>query len=197
MPAKIDRQFIILVLIIFVALAGLFVVTKRLVDNTTQISQTNKNINQENLKRDKYQDLLSQYQKITAEKPFDTINDLLPNTKEFIKVVEDLEKIAQLSNNTIIVRLGDTRLTSDGFEIDTSKVRDFNSTSSGPYDSITIEATIRGDFAGLEQFLNLIKQSKYFLSINSLKITRSSVGTKNLIDTFMTIQVYVEKVIII
>lgn len=200
---KISLTIILLVALILAGISVLFFLFKKIVGDVHVIQRTEGDIQTQYILRNRYQELLKQYLDITAENYIKDIKQVIPSSDEFLKVVEELEAIATLSSNSIVVSLGETRLTSDGFEIDTQKVRNQSNIGTllpaqSEYDFIEIEATTRGDYTSLDQFLNLLTQAKYFMNITSITINRVQLTpTHAVIDTHFTIQIYVQKVILV
>lgn len=200
---KLNISVLILVMVILVGIAVLFFLFKKIITDVQTIQKTEGNIQTQYILRERYKELLAQYLNITQEGYIEQIQELLPSGDDFLRVVEDLESIAALSNNTIVVSLGETRLTSDGFEIDTQKVRNQSAVGTllpqqSAYDFIEIEVTTRGNYSSLEQFLGLLSQSRYFMNITSMTINRIQTTPESVvIDTHFTIQIYVQKVILV
>ncbi|MCA9378832.1 hypothetical protein KC640_00230 [Candidatus Dojkabacteria bacterium] len=200
---KLNISVLILVVVILFGIAILFFLFKKIITDVQTIQKTEGDIQTQYILRERYKELLAQYLSITNEGYIDKIEELLPSGDDFLKVVEDLESIAALSGNSVVVSLGETRLTSDGFEIDTQKVRNQSAVGTllpqqSDYDFIEIEVTTRGSYASLEQFLGLLSQSRYFMNITSMIVNRIQL-TKDtaVIDTHLTIQIYVQKVILV
>lgn len=199
--SRIDKAILILLSVILVGIVGLYLIANRMVMDRREIESTKQDIRTEYLRRERFDQLFNTFQEINKKQILGELEKIIPAGEDFLPVIEELEQIGKTSGNSIIMRLGDLRLTSAGFEIDTKKVRNQTVTGASKpaganYDFIEIEATIRGDYADLEQFIHVFKQSKYYMNITSMSISRARNSDNTVVlDTFMTIQVFVQKVV--
>jgi SepF-like predicted cell division protein (DUF552 family) len=178
----------------------LFVVAKTIAANTIEMAEIKEEIAQEREKKDSYEELISQYNDVAKDNFATDITSLLPATNNFVKVIEELETIAGEAGVSIVTRVGDTLLTSDGFEINEKEATNrtnigFVLPAGATYDFIEIELTIRGSYQSLTQFLDLFSQSEYYMNIGSLNISNTGGGALGTLDMMLTVQVFVQKVL--
>lgn len=198
---KADLAVAGLLIFILFGIGAIYLIAKGIVADNKLLSETNLNIEEQYLRRDRYETLLSDYQKIVKDNILTDVKNILPSADSFLSVVEEMESLAKKSGGQIVMNLGETRLTSGGFEIDLQKVKNQSSIGSilppeANYDFIEIEASLRGNYNVLKQFLSLFKQAKYYMNIVSITVNRVENSDKGVdIDTHLTIQIYVQKVI--
>lgn len=192
---RIDLKVILLIGIVLIGIAGFGFLTSTVIQAERSIEKTKLNIQKEYLRRDRYEELLSLYQEIAAEGLLDELKVQLPSTDNFLDVVEEIDTIAHLSGNGLVMRLGDTRLTTDGFEIDADELVS-RTTSSLNYDVVEIELALRGDYKQLQQFLNLMKQARFYMNITAMNVNRIQSAASTDLDTHMTVNIFVQKLIV-
>ncbi len=197
---KIDKTVILLLVIILAGCVELVVVAKTIAENSKASSDIRAEIALEHQKKDSYEELITAYNDVSKDDFVTDLNDTLPTTDSFVEVIEELESIAGRTGVTIVTRVGDTLLTSEGFEINAKEAT--NRTSIGftlpvgaTYDFVEIELTIRGTYPALSQFLDLFSNSRYFMNIGTMNITSAAGGSLGSLDMMLTVQVFVQKVL--
>ncbi|MBL8014777.1 MAG: hypothetical protein JNK26_01150 [Candidatus Doudnabacteria bacterium] len=193
-----EKQLVALLLIILAGVSSLVLIVTQINSLVRNIEETNAQIVEENLRRVKYQNLRSNYETILSEVNELKLNSLLPTTANFVKVVEEIEEIAALTQNQIVIRLGDTRLSKEGFELPagTSNIPKSTTDASNGLSYIEIEVTTRGNFANAVQFTTMLQRSRYFMNINAMRLNRVVSDGDARVDTYFSIRVYVQNVIV-
>lgn len=196
---NLDTTIIALVLVILSGVIGIYVLAKEVLENEQKAVEVEFKIQSEYLLRDRYDELFKIYQQINAEGLVDRLSDPLPSQENFLDVVKELEQLSRDSGMQISMRLGEAKLTSQGVELASgaSARPGQSSVQSGGanYDFITIEASLRGNYAGFSQFINLFSQANYFMNIDSIVINRTMLQTGGFIDVQLLIRIYVEKIV--
>ncbi len=192
---KPDNITLLLIVFILTGVVTIYITGTKIVEGTQAIDETKLEIQSEYIRRERYQELLESYQTLKQQGALEEIDSVLPSADNFVEVIEELESIALLSNNQIQMRLGEAKLTSQGIELSTEDLVQSAIISEGGYDRIQIEVSLRGKYADLEQFLHLFYQAKYYLNITAMNANRLSTDAGAYIDTFFTIDVFVQTVI--
>jgi hypothetical protein len=111
---KIDKTVILLLVIILAGCVELVVVAKTIAENSKASSDIRAEIALEHQKKDSYEELITAYNDVSKDDFVTDLNDTLPTTDSFVEVIEELESIAGRTGVTIVTRVGDTLLTSEG-----------------------------------------------------------------------------------
>jgi hypothetical protein len=194
---KIDSLTIFLVVLILVGVMAIYFLGGGILQNDAAAADVEANIQSEYIRRERYSNLLSTYHEIISEEIHSELDTLLPGQENFLDIVKELEDLAVISGTQITMRLGDAKLTSEGVELETGTSATPPSVQAGGnnYDFIEIEAVVRGSYTNFLQFINVFRQSKYFMNISDIVINRIVTGETRYIDSQLTIHIFVEKLI--
>lgn len=197
---NLDTTIAILISLILTGIVLVYVLGTSIINNEQKVEQVKLDIQSEYIRRERYDELLDTYLGIVDEGIVAEFPELLPTHDNFLSVVKELESIATMSNNLIVMRLGDAKLTSEGVELESGSstipsTRNRVQVGGTNFDFIEIEATLRGSYSDLEQFINLFGQAKYFMNIDNMVINRVQNDSGTFIDTQLRIHIFVEKLI--
>ncbi len=199
MKLKLDRTIVALVLVSLIGIGEALVVGSIIISSNADIKMIQSDIKAEEARRESFNKLIQRYGQIEDEGIIREINDLLPNAENFLEVIEEIEQLAQTAGTTLVVSLGEARLTTDGFELP-EDVRNASVIGrmlppDANYDFLEVDITVRGDYKEFEQFLNLFQDSKYYMNVTSLTVNRISVNDSRFIDASMTTEIFVQQVV--
>lgn len=194
---KHEKELLLLFIVVALGVASLLFIVSRINEVIRSIDRTAAEISAENLKRVKYQNLMESYQEIIDETNQLSLSGLLPNTAQFVKVIEEMEEIAAKTGNSVVIRLGETRLSKDAFEVplNINANQDTIDAKNG-LNYIEVEVTARGDFPDTLRFVKMLKESRYFLNIDSMRLNRTDVAGDFKVDAYFVVRIYVQKVVI-
>lgn len=187
---KLDNYTIVIIIIILAGIGILAACARILNGKLQEIESIRYDIATEYSRRDNYQELLKDYKRISNEGLLDKLDQTLPTEDNILEVIRELETIASLSQNTILMNFGETRLTSTGFELPggSRNAVSRGGITVGEFSYIPIEVTIEGSYAGVQRFINLLQNSKFYLNINGLQINPTT-GTR--VNTFMEVWIFI------
>lgn len=183
---------VILILVILAAIFEIYLAGQQIAEQKREVDDIRISILSQYQRRSRFTKLLDQYHKISEEQIIQELEEILPDTSNFLSVIEELEEIADISNSELEISLGDTRLTAEGFEI---PVRTNVKKGTNGYDVVSIDVSLRGDFEGIQEFLNLFYQSKYFMNITQVLMNKVDNQSGEYLDTHLKVDVFVSGVI--
>lgn len=204
MKVKLSREMGFLILWVFVfivLLIGIIFMLNLLISTETLKKDIDAQIALEDLRATEYDDLIAEFDTLTTGNESEEFSIILPGEEEILQVIQEIESIADTAGGELVKDLGQAELTEEGITVeDPEQVRASGSSDialkGNGYAIMQIAGTYRTRYDGLLRFLNLLEQSRYFINIDSVNISKVAVEDgPDQIDVRIILNVYVDEII--
>lgn len=189
-------------LVMFLAVAGgVAFMIFLLVTNNNAIADLERNSKLEGLRAQEYARIQQEFSALGSDGLSNEFATLLPKEEEFVNVIKELEFIAELSGSELAKNLGNAYLTEEGLFVEDPDAAGVSGSSDitlkgDGYAILQITGSLKTDFVGLLQFLNLLEQSQYFINIDNLTVSRLDLEDEpDKLDVRLVLNVYVSEII--
>ncbi len=201
---KLSRESIallVMAIILIAILGGIAFMLNMLITAQQTEAEIQSQIAFEALRASEYEDLIAEFETLTEGNEAEQFSIILPGEDQILSVIEEIESIADQAGGVLVKDLGDAQLTEEGIEVDdpeqvrASGSSDIELKGEG-YAILQIAGTYRARYEDLLRFLDLIEQSRYFINIDSVNISKVIVDDgPDQVDVRMILNVYVDEII--